>query len=148
MRNDDGMTPAERELEATLSSLTPVRPNADRDRVMFTAGRASMRMRKRLWQGVSSTLAVLLLVSTVFRSRPTSPAQAPATIARDAPRPALPSAELIDLQRAEAFRQYVRTRRAVLDRGVEAIPTSAEYRGTRSDPPLTREDLDDLLSST
>lgn len=148
MRNDDGMTPLERELEAALGTLTPARTNVSRDQVMFSAGRASIRRRNRLWQGLSSTLAILLLVSVVSRSKPASQEPRPSTIAHNTPSPSSRPAATVDENRAEAFRQYVRTRRAVLDRGVEAIPTSSGYRDSSIDPPLTREDLDDLLSST
>ena len=148
MQNDDEMTPVEHELEAALRGLAPARPNINRDRIMFCAGRASARRRNRLWQGVSSTLAVLLLVSIVYRPRPASLASRPEIIVHNMPTPSSRPAPVVDETRAEAFRRYVRTRRAVLDRGVEAIPTSSAHRDSSIDPPLTREDLDELLSST
>jgi len=153
MRNDDGMTPAERELEATLAGLTPASTNVSRDQVMFSAGRASVRRRNHLWQGICSILAVLLLTSIVSRSRPTVLDRPDEAIAQQRPS-VLPvnvssiPIEPIDRQEAEAFRQYVRTRRAVLDRGVEALPASSAIGRTPVDPPLTREDLKNLLSST
>ena len=148
MRNDNGMTPLERELEAALGGLAPARSNVSRDQVMFCAGRASIRRRNRLWQGLSSTLAALLLVSIVSRPRPASLAPRPETIVHNSPSPSSRPAATVDESRAEAFRQYVRTRRAVLDRGVDALPTSSELRDRSFDPPLTRENLDELLSST
>jgi len=153
MRNDDGMTRLERELEAALGTLTPARTNVNRDQVMFCAGRASLRRRNRLWQGVSSTLAILLLVSVVSRSRPAQLDRPGKAIAQQKPSvlpvnvSSLPI-EPVDRQAAEAFRQYMRTRRAVLDRGVEALPASSAIGRTPVAPPLTREDLKDLLSST
>ena len=115
---------------------------------MFSAGRASVRRRNRFWQGLSSTLAVLLLVSVVSRPRPASLALRPETIVHNTPSPSSRPAATVDEDRLEAFRQYVRTRRAVLDRGIEALPTLSGYRDNSIDPPLTREDLKDLLSST
>ena len=148
MRNDNGMTPLERELEATLGGLTPARSNVNRDQVMFCAGRASIRRRNHLWQGLSSTLAVLLLVSIVSRPQPAAREPRPDTIVRSMPSPPSRPAATVDENRLEAFRQYVRTRRAVLDRGVDAIPTSSGLRDRSFDPPMTRENLDELLSST
>ena len=57
------------------------------------------------------------------------------------------SIEPYDLERAEAFRQYIRMRRAILERGVEVIPTSDGIRTSPAEP-LTRENIDELLSST
>ena len=148
MRNDDGMTPQERELEAALGGLAPARSGINRDQVMFCAGRASARRRNRLWQGLSSTLAILLLISLVSRSQP-GPLEPPREmiVHHTLERPSRPAAR-VDEDRLEAFRQYVRTRRAVLDRGVDAIPASSELGDRDYDPPLTREHLDELLSST
>lgn len=148
MRNDDPMTPPERELEAALGTLAPARTHISRDRLMFGAGRASVRRRSHLWQGVSSALAILLLVSLVSRPRPAALEHHLNTVADNMPALSSRPATMVDENRAEAFRQYVRTRRAVLDRGVEAIPTSSGRRNSIIEPPLTREDLDELLSST
>jgi hypothetical protein len=52
----------------------------------------------------------------------------------------------VDQQQIEAFRQYVRTRQAVLDRGVEAIPASSGRKSDGVAPPAVNDDLDDLLS--
>ena len=148
MRNDDGMTPLERELEAALGGLAPARSGISRDQVMFCAGRASIRRRNRLWQGLSSTLAILLLVSVVSRPRPAATEHRADTVIYNTPSLSPSLAATVDENRAEAFRQYVRTRRAVLDRGVEALPASSGLRNGSIDPPLTRDDLDELLSST
>jgi len=148
MQNDNGMTPLERELEAALGGLAPAQTNISRDQVMFCAGRASARRRNRLWQGLSSTLAVLLLVSIVSRPKPASQEPRSEIVVHSMPSPPSRPAATVDEDRAEAFRHYVRIRRAVLDRGVEAIPTLSGLRDNSIDPPLTREDLDDLLSST
>ena len=144
---DDRLTPTERELEAVLGGLH-IRPaGVSRDAVMFDAGRASARRRNRLWQGASSVLALLLLISVLSRSdsRPSQPS--PETVAQQPPVPVSQTvaADPVDTERARAFQEYIRTRRAVIDRGVEAIETSSEPR-QRFAPPLTRENLNELLS--
>jgi hypothetical protein len=153
MRNDDGMTPLERELEMALGGLTPARTAIDRDRVMFRAGQASARRRRHLWQGVSATLAILLVVSVVA-NRPASEVPAPSKTVAQVPTPELPtnvaSVPITQVEReaAEAFRRYMRTRRAVLEKGIEALPASPAFTRPTAEPPLTRDDLKDLLSST
>jgi len=147
------MTPLEDELETALSGLTPAPSSLNRNRLMFRAGRASVRRRNHLWQGICSILAVLLLTSIVSRSRLAVLDRPDEAMAHQTPS-VLPvnvsslHIERVDRQEAEAFRQYIRTRRAVLDRGVEALPVSPAIGRTPVDPPLTREDLKDLLSST
>lgn len=146
MRNDEVMTPSERELEAALSGLRPVRSAIDRDRVMFCAGRASVRRSTRLWQGLSSALMVLLLASVLTRPFAGESERGSETVARPVVRASHRAIEPVDQGQIEAFRQYVRTRRAVLNRGVEAIEASSGRERGSIALPLTREDLDDLLS--
>lgn len=153
MQNTDGLTPMDRELEAALGGLRVAPATISRDRVLFDAGRASARRRSRLWQGSSCVLALLLLVSVVSRPTPTTAPQRPAeTVAQqqvDISPAALSAAstQAIDAEHVRAFRRYLRMRQAVLERGVDALPASSEIPGG-IDPPLTRENLDELLSST
>jgi hypothetical protein len=148
MQNNNGLTPQEQELAAALGDLAPTRAGLSRDRVMFAAGQASIRRRNRIWQGISSGLVILLLVSIVSRPTPVTIELRGETVAHNAWRTAPETPAPIDEDRAQAFRQYVRTRRAVLDRGVEVLPASKPRRTVDGDPPLTRESLNDLLSST
>lgn len=146
---DDRLTPTEREIEAALGGLHISHAGVSRDAVMFDAGRASARRRDRLWQGASSVLALLLLVSVLSRSDDRISQPPPETVAQLPPVPVsrAVAADPVDTERARAFREYIRTRRAVLDRGVEAIEASSGTRDSFA-PPLTRESLDELLSST
>ncbi len=148
MQNDNGLNPLERELEAALGTLAPTQVGLSRDQVMFQAGRASIRRRNRLWQGVSSGLVILLLVSIISRPEPNMIEVGPEIAAADAPGVSPAAATAIDADRGQAFRQYVRTRRAVLERGLDVLPASKPGRTPMGEPPLTREDLRDLLSST
>lgn len=152
MQNTDGLTPMDRELEAALGGLRIAPAAISRDRMMFDAGRASARRRSRLWQGSAAVLAIALLVSIALRPAPIGPERPTEAVARQqiSIEPVAQSAahvEPLNLERAQAFRQYIRMRRAVLERGVEVIPASDGIRDNPA-PPLTREDLDELLSST
>jgi hypothetical protein len=148
MRNDDGMTPTEREVEAALAGLRPARSEISRDRVMFCGGQASVRGRARLWQGLSSALLALLLVSVLTRPVVTEQDREPQAVPRPVARASHQPIESVDQGQIEAFRQYVRTRQAVLDRGVEVLPASSGDKRDGIAPPLTRDDLAELLSST
>jgi hypothetical protein len=147
MQDDDRLTPMDKELEAALGGLKPSGAAISRDRVMFAAGQAAAHRHGRVWQGVSGLLAALLLASIVWHPGPAGPAQRVETVAYEPPAvlPTASLAEPIDRQEVEAFRRYVRTRRAVLNRGIEAIPVSPASR-SGFDATLSREDLDDLLS--
>ena len=152
MQNTDGLTPMDRELEAALGGLRVAGATISRDRVLFDAGRASARRRSRLWQGSAAVLAIALLVSIALRPAPTGPEHSTEAVARqhisiDPVAQSAAHVEPLNPERAQAFRQYIRMRRAVLDRGVEVIPTSDGIRDNPA-PPLTREDIDELLSST
>ena len=57
MQEPTPLTPAELELEAALGSLRPAPPGIDRDRLMFSAGRASVRNPVRRWPAASAALA-------------------------------------------------------------------------------------------
>jgi len=148
MQNDNGLTPMEQELEAALGNLAPAQAGLSRDQVMFAAGQASIRRRNRVWQGISSGLVILLLVSIVSRPTPVTVELRPETLAGNTSSVSPEAVTPIDEDRVQAFRQYVRTRRAVLERGVEVLPASKRTRSSIGEPPLTRESLNDLLSST
>ena len=113
---------------------------------MFDAGRFSVRRSKRLWQGLSSVLVVLLLASVLARPTLSGAERGPEVVPRSIAAVSTRSLEPVDQQQIEAFRQYVRTRQAVLDRGVEAIPASSGRKSDGVAPPAVNDDLDDLLS--
>ncbi len=147
MQNDDRLTPMEKELEAALGGLTPSAAAMGRDGVMFAAGQASMRRRHHLWRGFSGVLAILLLASTIWRPAPAEPEQHVITIAYETPVAIQtpPPIEPVGRHGAEAFRRYVRTRQAILNRGIEAIPVTPPSRNGL-DGTLSRKDLEELLS--
>jgi len=66
MHKEEGLTPAEQELESALGRLKPAANTLNRDELMFNAGRASAG-RKQPWQMLSGVLIVLLLCSVLYR---------------------------------------------------------------------------------
>ncbi|MHC4444545.1 MAG: hypothetical protein ACYTF1_18215 [Planctomycetota bacterium] len=63
MQKQEGLTPAEQELENALGRLRPAEVSIDRDRMMFRAGQRSIRRGMRVWQGVAAILVVGLGLS-------------------------------------------------------------------------------------
>lgn len=153
MQDDERLNPIEAELETALSGLKPAGGGLDRDRLMFLAGRASMHRRNHLWQVVCVLLAALLLAALAVRPRPGTTAPSPDRMARDeVPIPAhivvSEPYEPIDPARAEAFREHVRLRRAVLERGLDGLPASTVAPAAGGDPATARQRLHELLSAT
>jgi hypothetical protein len=153
MQDDERLTPIELELEAALSGLKPAGAAANRDRVMFLAGRASVCRRNRLWQGTCVFLAAALVASFVARPKPDAVPthRDPAVnVNREVHSLSLASgpASDVDSARVEALREYVRLRRAVLEQGVDALPASIVSPKDASDSSAPYERLTKFLSAT
>lgn len=67
MHKEEGLTPAEQELESVLGQLKPAANTLSRDGLMFSAGRAAAGGKKP-WQMLSGVLMLLLLCSVLIRS--------------------------------------------------------------------------------
>ena len=67
MHKEEGLTPAEQELESVLGQLKPAANTLNRDELMFNAGCAAAG-KKQPWQMLSGVLMVLLLCSVLIRS--------------------------------------------------------------------------------
>ena len=120
--NEDNLTGAERELAAALGTLTAAPTGINRDRLMFQAGRASIRRPYRIWAVAASALAVVLAVHVVAGPHKPAPEQV-------AHRPAAPALQLplpssvagIDLP-GPGETEYIRLREEVLAHGLSALP--------------------------
>jgi hypothetical protein len=149
---DDRLTPSEERLEAALGSLKPGAALVNRDSLMFAAGRASARRQHYVWQGTSVSLLVLLAVAIATRPKPIEPHVREIVAVSAQSSAAVPftrrASEPIDETELAEFAQYVRLRRAVLERGVDALPASVVSPSTEREPPLNRSSIDDILSST
>jgi hypothetical protein len=159
---NDGLTPAERELEAALGALRPAAPALDRDRLIFAAGRAVGRTESRrplrCWQAAAAALALAaglsLLVRTGPGTRPDAPQvplvirQSPTPLAPPQPAPltaptvvsAGPTASFWLMRPAPGT--YFDLRDKVLRRGLDALPRSTPETPTRQPT------LSELLDST
>lgn len=152
MQDETRLTPSEREIEAALGGLRPARAPMNRDRLMFCAGRTSARRQNHIWQGVSACLGLVLLVSVMNRPAATSVETGTNAIANDT-RDTLPldsKSQLRDSLHRERFgsiSDYVRMRRAVLNKGIEALPAPSPVPST-FDEPLMRERTKRVPSST
>jgi hypothetical protein len=113
MRDEnDELTPAERELEAALSSLKPTGAQVDPVAAAFEAGGRAARRRVHVWQ--SATAAPLLLAIGGWLmplSQPVHRSVAPALVTTTPQSVAPPSPiNLVALERA------------IRDQGVDALP--------------------------
>ena len=146
MQNEDGLTSAERELQAALGALRPARPGVDRDRVLFRAGRVSARRRGRLWPAASVALAACLGVSLATRPAPHQGPQI-VRVQSPAPGPTAPALRpgptdetaLACLPQSWAQGSYAKLLGEVLERGLAALPAPAQT--AEPEPPLTLQEV-------
>lgn len=152
MQDHDRLTPAERELETLLGGLRPAPGIASRDRVMFLAGQASGRRQRRAWQGVSCCLVAVIAVLALWPpARVTDIGPSPTTIATDHAAPSAFPAEFRDslrLRQSDSLANYLRLRRRVRDRGLDALPPLAPRPASEEEEPWTRDNIEKILSST
>jgi hypothetical protein len=140
MCDENGLTPAERELETALRGLRPAAPRLDRDRLMFEAGQASVRPpAPRLWQGVAAGFALAFVVALAWRppvravERVVYVPQGAGAARRMAPAvddgQTTASAERLRREGAS----YVRLRDRVLIVGLDALPEPSPWPAERAD---------------
>ncbi len=127
MRDD-----ADAEFEACLGHLRPKDPAIERDALIFRAGRASVRRRMRLWQSAAGLLLVALGVSLALSLRPPpTPVErvVQVVIEKQTAPPPTPTERRMVLPDAIEPRpftaDYLRTRDAVLARGLDALPQTS-----------------------
>lgn len=143
MCQEQGLNPAQRELESALARIRPIQSGLDRDLLMFNAGRATARP-NRAWQVLSGVLGILLLCAVSPRpeqaGRPSSVQVADSGTAQIGPL-AGPRGE----HDPSGPLTYLSLRDRVLEGGVEALPPDP---GTGSTGRLDRgQALVDILSS-
>ncbi len=133
MQDNNELTPAHRELESALASLTAAETSIDRDRLMFKAGCASARRASRRWASLAAILVIMLGASLLIR-------------------PEIPTADNIaaiptDTVWTASSDRYVSTslaylelRDRVLEHGLDALPDS-DGAAAADEQPLTLESL-------
>ncbi len=144
MHKEEGLTPAERELESVLGQLKPAANTLNRDGLMFNAGRAAAG-RKKPWQMLSGVLMVLLLCSVLIRPdlhgpRESAPVRNPGQyrMAQTMYRPAKTE--------SAAPLAYPTLRRNIVRNGLDALPVKQGTSG--SAPHKNRKQwLESMLSS-
>lgn len=141
MSNQPEMTPAQREFEAALTRLRPVPCGADAMAAAFEAGRRSARAPLRIWRAVAAVLAIGLGASwfvpvSMVPSRPPALGSVaviphPISVSPDSsPEPAVGS--------ESSPYAYSNLRRAVLDRGVDALPAPPDAGHSYPARPIPR----------
>jgi len=130
MSHKTSLTPEEQRTEALLGQFQPMDAPQSRDKLMFQAGCASAG-HVRLWQGISSVFAVLLLCSLMIHSVPSGPESAIVTPQFASNtwqfQPDVPSSRELDEQ------AYINVRHSVLKHGLDALPETKSGRGAAAD---------------
>jgi hypothetical protein len=120
MKNEDSLSPEERDLEAVLARLQPAKTAIDRDRLMFLAGRRSVRRYGWMWPSIAALLAVALTVSLATRPG-TKPAEPFGYVLQDSPTPTDPFTPSGPSMGPSKF-SYTQMRHVILDQGIDALP--------------------------
>ena len=127
MQDERSLTPEDREMAETLSSLRPTPPRLTRDAVLLETYRRAGRRQTWLWRGIAAALAAGLVLSLVFRpqSRTTEKVvyvPRPMTVA-ESESPATVESTRSSFQSAEsAPGGYLALRHDVLAWGPAALP--------------------------
>ena len=134
MSKEPQLTPADRELEAALSSLVPGRHTIDRDALMFGLGRRSARRAGHRWRAAAAVLAAALAGVAIFRPTPQT-IERGQYVQRDAPAEHVTSATFTAHVPASPTAttgggEYLKLRDAVLEHGLDALPAPPVFTGT------------------
>ena len=146
MHEEEGLTPAEQELELVLGKLKPAANTLSRDELMFNAGRATAG-RKKPWQMLSGVLMVLLLCSVLIRSD--MPGREGSSPVRDSERMQMAQTQTTYrpvLTESAGFVAYPTLRRNVVRYGLDALPLR-QGTGGGAQQKSRKQLLESMLSS-
>lgn len=144
MHKEEGLTPAERELESVLGQLKPASNTPNRDELMFNAGRAAAGG-KRPWQMLSGILTLLLLGSVLVRVGSNEPKGLPSVPVMAQREPARAPSRSVRPESGGSM-EYVTLRRNVVERGLDALPPRRAASGGSASK-NRRQLLESMLSS-
>ena len=120
MYKEEGLTPAEQELESVLGQLKPTANTLNRDKLMFNAGRAAVG-KKQPWQMLSGVLTVLLLCSVLIRPDVHGPRESSSPNDSGQPRMAQTMYRPVQAQPSGPL-AYPTLRRNIVRNGLDALP--------------------------
>jgi len=153
MSNEEGLNPAQQELESALGNLQPVRAAFDRDQLMFSAGLRAGRRVRRLWRGISGMLVVMCMVSLLWQPLLRDNGSKPEYFAKNEQGSSVESYmnvtfdfSPVDQQRIKARDNYLMILNRVLTNGLDELPESSSSGRTKA-PTDSQEMLEQLLSS-
>jgi hypothetical protein len=144
MHKEEGLTPAEQELESVLGQLKPAANTLNRDGLMFNAGRAAAG-RKTPWQMLSGTLMVLLLCSVMIRSDMHGPQESAPPHDSGQFRMAQATYRPVQIESPRPL-VYPTLRRNIVTHGLDALTLEQSTRG-KTRHKNRKQWLDSMLSS-
>ena len=124
MQDRENLTAADEELTEALGSLRPMRTSGDRDRLMFRAGQVSVRRGRRVWQGSTALATIALCVSLLVHSQGPEPGKT-VRLAVEKPTVAPLVLEWSSAPPVVGDGAYLKLRNEVLEKGIDALPSSA-----------------------
>jgi hypothetical protein len=146
MQDMNGLTSAQREMEEALRQLRPLPAQMNRDRLMFEAGRRSMRRNLTAWRATAAVFVTgigLLLFAQMKSGPPTQPGGLPQTTNTVVVVP-----DGANRLAGQANRDYLDLRTRLLTEGPDALTTSNSPTPAPVEPDLrTREPCEDSIYS-
>jgi hypothetical protein len=139
---EEELTPGERELEAALSALTPLRPAFSLQQALANAALARERRRTRIWQSIAAVLALAAGAAILLKPAPRQ-VEVEKIVYRTTPAP-------LDIRSAAAQPQgdaplvvlvkgdfgYLHLRDKVLARGVDSLHATPELPAATQSPSI------------
>ena len=136
-REPDGLSPAEREVEAALRGLRPVDAGLDPLVIAYRAGAARRERSLWIWRAAAAVFAIALGAVVLSGSRQNDSNLSRGTLAVDPQPRGTPSTLLVTVPPTRISPSYERLRDRVLEHGLDAL----------SIPAATRDATDDSLTT-
>jgi hypothetical protein len=141
MREEDGLTPAEREFERALAGLQPAGTSIDRDALLYRAGYAAAGRRSRTWQALAAMMTVGLAASLAMQGLASGSREEMQTTDK----PTAPHGVIFTTAEPRTVHRYtggtsnyLMLRNEVLEKGLAALPCPVSSSSSQ-EPPLTIE---------
>jgi hypothetical protein len=134
---DDGLSPAEREVEAALRGLRPTDAGLDPLVIAYRAGASRRETSLWMWRAAAAVFAIALGAVVLIGNRQNDSNVSRGTLAVDQRPHRTPSTLLVTMPPARKSPSYERLRDRVLEHGLDALSIPATTRDATDDSPTT-----------
>ena len=143
MQDANRLTPAEREMEEALRQIQPLPMQMDRDRLMFEAGRRSMRRNLIAWRATAAVLVAGVGLLLFVRVQPGAPAEGRPGDLQETVSMVSREPDRAATFTGHADRNYLNLRTRLLTEGPDALTTSGSARRAPYEPDRKTADPDE-----